>query len=754
MSAAYPDSHKIYATLNGVRTDITPDVIDTITGGDWGIMGNKMNDRIGNTGWLKFTLRDESGYYTPNSDNAIEGWDIGTVIELEIIFQGLVYLFRFYIKKIDPPKTFEDIRTFISCVDWFDFASETPIENPGILTNQTGDQVLDTAIALVSEPPQNTNFDTGVEVFPTTFDTTTSNTKVYDEGVKVAFSELGHFYLIKDNIYGETLRFEKATSRSGLRTLSEIPLSRDESPSLLKEDGGHLLKEDGGRLLIYSGEEAIFDNSFISPETSFGDHLINYITVWANPRRIDTSAQVLFKLDAPFVIPSGHTYDLKGTYADPAGGLPINAQNMITPVITTDYLGNTLQDGTGTNISSDITLVSVNFGTEGFTIQIRNNNAAPMWITKFNCRGYGIYNYNPTQSVTRDQDSINRYKNIFSETINQKYMVDVGQGALFAKAEIHKEKNTRLVLNKILLCANHSTRNMQAFLNIKPGDLVRVKFDRVNIDSYFYIQGVDDITIGEGGVIFFKWVLKETLSLSLGLSMIAVKFSDLEAGPNNDAIDFGVVPHINNARQRTLSAWVNTPSTGAGAIFSTKSDHSGWDLELRNTRSLFLTSFDFDFAGSWYTADNIYPLNTWFHVAVSYDTNSVSNDPIIYVNGVTVSLTEFQTPSGAKDPEVSNIVIGNINRLSNQYGSRITGTIKDVRIYNRILSVSEIAELYNAGTPDYFNVQDGMIFQAPVVRTDRLSEYIDNILGEGLEVLDNIRGVVGNIHGTPIGQTP
>ena len=77
-----------------------------------------------------------------------------------------------------------------------------------------------------------------------------------------------------------------------------------------------------------------------------------------------------------------------------------------------------------------------------------------------------------------------------------------------------------------------------------------------------------------------------------------------------------------------------------------------------------------------------------------------------------------------------------------------------MRVYNRILSAAEVTTLYNGGTPDMDLVTDGLQFQAFVVPTFRLTDFVDATLTSDMKVRDRIYGVVGTPHGSPIGRNP
>lgn len=88
----------------------------------------------------------------------------------------------------------------------------------------------------------------------------------------------------------------------------------------------------------------------------------------------------------------------------------------------------------------------------------------------------------------------------------------------------------------------------------------------------------------------------------------------------------------------------------------------------------------------------LYKLNTWNHVVLIYDYNSLS----LYLNG------ELQQTSLRKMPVFfmpeDSVVMGSTANVKNERFS--TGTFDDVEFYNRILSDQEILDLYHAPNPN------------------------------------------------------
>ncbi len=97
--------------------------------------------------------------------------------------------------------------------------------------------------------------------------------------------------------------------------------------------------------------------------------------------------------------------------------------------------------------------------------------------------------------------------------------------------------------------------------------------------------------------------------------------------------------------------------------------------------------------GIW-SGEYLLPSNTWVHVAVSYDAGNVANDPVIYINGVAVSVTEVATPVGNATSQATGRI-----------GVNWKGSIDEFRFYSRLVPAAEIAAL---AVPGAFNA-------APVV---------------------------------------
>ena len=163
----------------------------------------------------------------------------------------------------------------------------------------------------------------------------------------------------------------------------------------------------------------------------------------------------------------------------------------------------------------------------------------------------------------------------------------------------------------------------------------------------------------------------------------------------------------------TITAWIYGRSDGEGGYgrIADKSNGSapnnGWDLYVMDDPGQREVALSYDFTGA--DADfrtNLlsWSLNTWFHVAVTYDNSSASNDPKFYINGVEHTDTSKNAPTGSFVSDAShNFTIGNRAAATDR---TFDGYIDDVRAYNRILSAEDIAEIYNKTQPGSIRYQD------------------------------------------------
>jgi hypothetical protein len=173
----------------------------------------------------------------------------------------------------------------------------------------------------------------------------------------------------------------------------------------------------------------------------------------------------------------------------------------------------------------------------------------------------------------------------------------------------------------------------------------------------------------------------------------------------------------------------------------------GMDYQTTGTRFRFYYNYWNTTGGHWgITAPATDSLK---HYAVTYDSNSTSNNPLIYVDGVSQTVTETQTPSGAyfTPPASYNFLLGNYYEVT---GIPFNGFENDFLIYNRILSATEIAEAYNSrlAIPN----RNGLVFAPHLSGAAGLTTFDGSTLAAGNTIADQVSGALGVPAGSPVGR--
>ncbi len=156
---------------------------------------------------------------------------------------------------------------------------------------------------------------------------------------------------------------------------------------------------------------------------------------------------------------------------------------------------------------------------------------------------------------------------------------------------------------------------------------------------------------------------------------------------------------LDNLGPLSISAWINPRSMGErdeGMILGKYGNGGEFRLEFKFAGGSNALMFARNYDGTpnilrQITANNAITMNTWQHVAVTWDGSGSSANIKIYVNGVE---TGYQSPLNGGGTMISDtdsdFTIGNQSTLIRAFD----GSIDDVRLYNRVLSPQEISDIY------------------------------------------------------------
>jgi hypothetical protein len=131
--------------------------------------------------------------------------------------------------------------------------------------------------------------------------------------------------------------------------------------------------------------------------TSDTDRSFNRFRVTIHPKTVGAASIVLFADESPRVVYQGQTIEFWVNYRDPTDVRKlIGATAVLTPVVSTDYDGRPLPDGTGSDLSAYLTVTVDKYASTAF-VHITNGAAQDVWLVNgagqplFQIRGTPIY---------------------------------------------------------------------------------------------------------------------------------------------------------------------------------------------------------------------------------------------------------------------------------------------------------------------------------------------------------------------------
>jgi hypothetical protein len=707
------------------------------------------DDRLAGLGTLELTLNNVDKLFTPyGGDTArglstLAGWKKGAKVRVRVEIKNKSW--TMWVGRVADIKSDDGLwgnrRAHVICVDWMDVAARYPMKNSEILTDKTIDQAVEVILGRLSIQPEDTDLDRGKELLPAVFSNVKEKTKALSELNKLVMSELGYGYILKDG----TLRIENNEARTGSRGLDKVNVHPDLMTNLELVDGDSFTLTDGELLLLEEAEEVrlTYTAEKLEMETD-NNQVLNSVYVRDYPVRTDTSLVTVFSLGSPLAIPPGATVTITGRYTNPSGGSPISATNLQTPVATTDYLFNTASNGSGTNITTDLTVTATYYGDQ-VEYELTNGNTSLGYVTRLQARGFGIYFDSPIEVYVSDDDAIDEHGD-FSIVLDQRYKRDFYAGVAYARSaiELMKDPKSRIIRARFLANINH--HQMMASLGVDVGSLISLYDNRSGMTKWYYIFSRACI-LTLGGILTITLGCVEAPNIENGgLTPVAVEFG---GDTTQDGINFGFLPQVTNQVQRSFAARIYVDALPPSLSMGVFGIGGSYLISVRPDGGLQVfhihpgASF-----GTWQTPAGSISAGAWTRIAVTHDVSTPTTDPIMYIDGVPQTLTEISTPTGDVEVEYGDLVIGNRTTFGGEYDRAFDGQIADARIYNRILTSEEVSELADAAA--YENVvTDGLVFQGVAFHSD-LGSLDGQQLPSGSKFFENVYRNVGDPHDAPI----
>ena len=739
--AVFPSSINLYISTGTVTSwvDVSNRVVSPFTA-EMGMTDESYETRLADPGYFTFNLDNRSEQFTPS-----ENFGKGTKVKLEVTYDSLTRV-KFF-GQIDEAEI--DVGTSgerfvrVSCFDWLDYSLGQPVRDRAVETSKRMDDGIRGLMTDMPVQPDSTQIDLGNTVFPTIYDQVDRQTSIYREFNNLIISEYGYGYMDKG---GQRFRVENKNARGGIPEVSYVPSNESGYLQLASGTNNYLQLIGGGRVLLNNTQDAVFSGTFSAiddnPKIVHGKHILNEVEFVVYPKEVDTTDVVLFQLDEPIFIPELAEKRFTAFFSDPDSGQQIGGTSLVPLVTGTHYSAFQYETASGTVYTSNLSFeVTSKVNSVEYLV---TNNGAGAWLTTLIQKGRGIYPRNPLNTIAENAASQAQH-GVRSLSIRQPYQQTIDLGEEESEKIIDIERKPRNVVVAARFKANSSDFNMQCFMHLDIGSLIQIINAKPAINSYYHINGMK-WTIERGGDIEVVWILKEMPTFT----PIAVEFNGRESNTEN-GVDYGVPAQLANLNQSTYSIWVNpkNPVVSTSILMGKYTSTAQKVLAMFDGGVLRFIQLFTGVDGSWRTTNPVLTgtSDRWIHIGLTYDASNVANDPVIYVTGSAVALTEETTPTGnPENDKNARFIVGNgAFTASVDWSYNPDWVFKDARVYNRVLSAAEIITIV-ASPNDQNTVPNGLVWQAPYVRNFRYNEYVNQVITTDMKIFDRVSGLAGVPH--------
>jgi hypothetical protein len=191
------------------------------------------------------------------------------------------------------------------------------------------------------------------------------------------------------------------------------------------------------------------------------------------------------------------------------GAVAVNAWT--TPAATTDYLANAVTGGSGTNYTSSLGITTVK-SANNMQIQVTNNAAVTVHLTKFQARGTAVTVSNPATVLANDSTSQTAYGvRSYPRGSEAKWVPTQQEAKSWALQNLGAHKQPTPVI-RISYSANQSGAVLAKALALDVSDRVTVKASskaKLGLNRDFYIESVTH-QIKAGGAHQTSYSLSDT----------------------------------------------------------------------------------------------------------------------------------------------------------------------------------------------------------------------------------------------------
>lgn len=372
---ASPTGPRVEVTLHGIWTSLKDDLLVDYTFA-WKSGTTDPFDHVADTGTCEFSLRNDAGnsggilgWYSPNHEDVRSGWDYGILVRVVWTdADGIDHvLWTGKLESIVPvPGIYGERRVQCLALDIMNELAENDVRSVSPQLNQTENAILAEIFSALptAAQPASVDYDSSLDTYPYALWNASSGTKAMSLLVDVMNSSQGYLFPEKNGAIKVENRHARPM-RASRFTFDDASLVDIVVPTDLKT-------------------------------------VPNHLRVVTHPVTVDaTATTVLFGIQGIYKVPAHDSITIWGDFVSPDNSQQlIGGTATVTPVSGTDFAGNSLAAGGGTNLTSSLSVVATAFaasvkfvvsnssGTDAYLV---NASGTPL----LQIRGKGIYDNAP-----------------------------------------------------------------------------------------------------------------------------------------------------------------------------------------------------------------------------------------------------------------------------------------------------------------------------------------------------------------------
>lgn len=198
--------------------------------------------------------------------------------------------------------------------------------------------------------------------------------------------------------------------------------------------------------------------------------------------------------------------------------------------------------------------------------------------------------------------------------------------------------------------------------------------------------------------------LADLVSRSVGsLINVTTSNNDMNYNGSTSEVDFGAISGAqvdNFAGTGTVTAWIRAESAGelnAGRVYDNGSSAGGTSMftidPSGSTCKIGFLAITNSTDGQWRTTTQELTFDQWHYIVITYDSDSLSTPPVMYVDTVSKAVSVQTSPAGDYTSNSGlSLIVGN----REDGVVCFDGDINYLSFYNRALSTEEIRQNFNA----------------------------------------------------------